>query len=149
MGSSGEWSWSATWLPIVCNNLLSWMLGIRRRNPAFFYCTGSRVRFEDRIHRTWNVLSSIRLMTPIRICISESTDNRPRDLYWYGSLGMFLVSLLYERKCLRSDLIKRNCCLNVPFIICFFFFFGLNSVTSELLMQSVYLSSRTRLAYLL
>ena len=27
------------------------------KNPANFYCTGSRVRFEERIHRTWNVLT--------------------------------------------------------------------------------------------
>ena len=63
----------------------------------------------------------IRFMTPIRSCIAESTDNsRPRDLYWC-SLGMFLVSFLYERKCLRIDLLKINCCLNVPFNIWFLY----------------------------
>ena len=39
-------------------------------------------------------------MTPIRSCTPESAE-RPRVLYQCGSLGMFLVSLLYERKCLR------------------------------------------------
>ena len=68
-------------------------------------------------------------MTPIRRCIPESTDNRTCDLYRCGSLGMFL-SLLYERKCLGIDLIKINCCLNVPFII--WPLYVLNSVTSEL-----------------
>ena len=58
-------------------------------------------------------------MTPIRSCIAESTDNRPRDLYWCSSLGMFLVSFLYERRCLRIDLLKINCCLYVPFNIWF------------------------------
>ena len=66
-------------------------------------------------------------MIPIRSCISESTDNSPRDLYRCGSRGMFLVSLLYERKCLRIDLLKINCCLNVPFII--WFLYVLNSLT--------------------
>ena len=55
-------------------------------------------------------------MTPIRSGIPESTDNRPRDLYRCSSLGIFLVSSLYERKCLRIDLIQINCCLNGPFI---------------------------------
>ena len=55
----------------------------------------------------------IRFLTPIRRCIPESTDNRPQVLYLCGSLGMFLVSLLYELKCLRKDLIKINCCLNI------------------------------------
>ena len=34
IGRSGEWSWSTTWLPIVCNNLLSPVTGIRRRKPS-------------------------------------------------------------------------------------------------------------------
>ena len=58
-------------------------------------------------------------MTPIRRCIAESADNRPRDLYCCCSLGMFLVSFLYEGRCLRIDLLKINCCLNVPFNIWF------------------------------
>ena len=143
IGRSGEWSWSATWLPIVCNNWLSRVLGIRRRNPAIFYCTGSRVRFEERIHRSWNVLTGIRFMIPIRICIPESTDNRPRDLNWCGSLGMFLVSLLYEPKCLRTDLIKINCCLNVPFIIWFLCVELGNVWLTVRFMQSVHRASRT------
>ena len=66
-------------------------------------------------------------MTPIRSCIPESTDKRPRDPYRCGLLGMFLVSLLYERKCLKIDLLKVKCCLNVPFII--WFLYVLNSIT--------------------
>ena len=81
--------------------------------PPIFCCTGSRVRFEERIHRTWNVLTGILFMTTIRSCILlESTDNRPRDLKRCGSHGMLLVSLLYDRKCLRIDLLKENRCLN-------------------------------------
>ena len=56
-------------------------------------------------------------MTPISSCIlPESTDRAI-----CGSHGMFLVSLLYERKCLRIDLLKINCCLNVPFNIWFLY----------------------------
>ena len=43
------------------------------------------------------------------------------------ALGMFLVSLLYERKCLRIDLFKINFRLNVPFIV--WFLYVLNSIT--------------------
>ena len=48
-------------------------------NPAIFYSTGSRVRFQERIHLTWNVLtgwSSHLIYDSIRSCIRESTDNR-------------------------------------------------------------------------
>ena len=66
-----------------------------------------------------------------------------------GSLGMFLVSLLYEGKCLRIDHIKINCCLNVPFS--FWFLYVLNSVTSELQCGScrVFIALAERMAYLL
>ena len=50
-------------------------------SPTIFCCTGSRVRFGERIHRTRNVLTGIRFMTPICSCIPETTYNRPRDLY--------------------------------------------------------------------
>ena len=85
-------------------------------------------------------------MTPIRRCIPESTDNRLRDLYRCGSLGMFL-SLLYERKCLGIDLIKINCCLNVPIII--WPLYVLNSVTSELQYGScrVFIALAERMSY--
>ena len=88
-------------------------------------------------------------MTPIRRYTPESTDSRPRDLYQCGSRGMFLVSLLYERKCLRIDLIKINCCLNVPFII--WSLYVLNSVTSELQCAScrVFIAIAERMSYLL
>ena len=88
-------------------------------------------------------------MTPIRRCIPESTDNRLRDRYRCGSLGIFLVSLLYERKFLRIDLIKINCCVNVPFII--WSLCVLNSVTSELQCGSgrVFIALAERMSYLL
>ena len=88
-------------------------------------------------------------MTPIRRYTPESTDSRPCDLYQCGSRGMFLVSLLYERKCLRIDLIKINCCLNVPFII--WSLYVLNSVTSELQCGScrVFIALAERKSYLL
>ena len=60
-------------------------------------------------------------MTPIRRCMADSTDNRPRDLYRCSSLGMFLASFLYERRCLRIELSKINCSLNVPFNIWFLY----------------------------
>ena len=144
MGRSGEWSWPATWLPIVCNNLLSRVPGIRRRKPSNLYCTGSRVRFEERIHGTWNVLTGSRFITPNRSGIPESTDNRPRDLYRCGSLGMFLVSLLYELKCLRIDLFNINCCLNVPFIIWFLYVFNSIKKTPELQCSCRVLIHRVR-----
>ena len=37
----------------------------------------------------------IRFMTPIRSCIPENNDNRPRDLYRCGSLGMFSLYNVY------------------------------------------------------
>ena len=88
-------------------------------------------------------------MTPIRRCIPESTDNWPCDLYRCGSLGMVHVSLLYECKCLKIDLIKINCCLNVPFII--WSLYVLNSVTSELQCGScrVFIALAERMSYLL
>ena len=54
-------------------------------NPAIFYYTGSRVRFDERIHRTWNGLTGIRFTTPIRSCIPESTemDNRKTSQSFY------------------------------------------------------------------
>ena len=43
--------------------------------------------------------------------------NRPRDLRRSGTLEMSLVSLLYDRICLRIDVFKINYCLNILFII--------------------------------
>ena len=62
---------------------------------------------------------------------------------------MFLVSLLYECKCLRIDLIKINCCLKVPFII--WSLYVLSSVTSELQCAScrVFIALAERMSYLL
>ena len=54
-----------------------------------------------------------------------------------------IVYYLYEHKYLRIDLIKINCCLNVPFMI--WFLYVLNSIMSELQCDSysVYRASRT------
>ena len=76
---------------------------------------------------------SLRFMTPNRSCILESTDNRPRDLF-RGSLRMFFVSLLYERKCLRIDLFKIGYCLNVSFII--WFLYVMNSIKRRMQCSS-------------
>ena len=45
MGRSGEWSWSATRLPIVCNNLIYRVAGIRRRKLSnlLFYTKSCEV----------------------------------------------------------------------------------------------------------
>ena len=39
------------------------------------------------------------------VIVYQKATNRPRDLYRCVSLGMFLVFLLYERKCLEINLI--------------------------------------------
>ena len=39
------------------------------------------------------------------VIVYQKATNRPRDLYRCGSLGMFLVFSLYERKCLEINLI--------------------------------------------
>ena len=77
-----------TWLAIVCNNVLSQVpiyslkcLESEGENPAIFCCTGRRVWFEERIHRTWNLSTGIQFMTLNRSCIPESPDNRPCNLY--------------------------------------------------------------------
>ena len=81
-------------------------------------------------------------MTPIRSCLPESTDNRLHDLYRCGSLGMFLVSLLYERKCLIIDLLKINCCLDVSFITLFLSVELDHFWVTVQFMQSVHRASR-------
>ena len=40
---------------------------------------------------------------------------------------MFFVSLLYESKCFRTDVLKIDCYLNVPFIV--WFLYVLKSIT--------------------
>ena len=72
-----------------------------------------------RIHDTWKVVKG---MSSFKFDLSFDSDlslyrNRPRDLYRSGTLEMFLVSLLYDRICLRIDVFKINYCLNILFII--------------------------------
>ena len=113
MGGSVEESWSATWLRLSATIYSLECLESEGENRVIFCCTGTRVWFEERIHRTWNVLTSIR-------CRAIFTDRG-------GSLRMFLVSFLHERRCLRIDLFKINCYLNVLLII--WFLYVLNSIT--------------------
>ena len=147
MVRSGKWSWSATWLPIVCNNLLSQVPGIRRRKPSnlLLYRKSCEVWGKNTSNMKRN-----RLVEAFDLwlrCIPESTDNRPWDFYRVypsGLLGRFLVSLLYERKYLRIDLIKINCCLNVPFKIWILLCIELGNVwVTVRFIQSVHRASRT------
>ena len=67
-----------------------------------------------------------------------------------GSLRMFLVYLLYERKCLRTDLIKINCCLNIcsfDYLVSLYVQLGNFWVTVRF-MQSVHRASRTNVLFI-
>ena len=71
------------------------------------------------IHDTWKVLNG---MSSFNFDLIFDSDlqlyrNRPRDLHRSGTLEMFLVSLRYDRICLRIDVFKINYCLNILFII--------------------------------
>ena len=64
-----------------------------------------------RIHHTWKVAKGLSLFNADLIYDSDlwlyrKVRNRPRDLHLSGTLEMFLVSLLYDRICLRNDLLK-------------------------------------------
>ena len=85
-------------------------LGKEGENPAIFSCTGSRVSLEERIDRTWKVLTHIRFMT-----LGWSyTKLAARSPMWYT----WNESLLYDI-CLRVDVSEINSCLNILFI-CWF-----------------------------
>ena len=114
---SGKWSWSATWLPIVCSNLLSRVPGIRRRKPSnlLLYRKPCEVwgKHPPNMKRFNRLVEAFDLW-PRSVVVYHKVPTTGRAMRC-GSLGMFLVSLLYEGKCLRIDHIKINCCLNVPF----------------------------------
>ena len=75
-------------------------------NPAICSCTGRRVRLEERIHRTWKVLLGIR-STQQAACVITDV--------------VLLKCYVYDRICLRIDVFKINCCLNILFIIWFLY----------------------------
>ena len=72
-----------------------------------------------RIHDTWKVVKGMSSFNFDLIFDSDLSlyRNRPRDLHRSGTLEMFLVSLFYDRICLRIDVFKINYCLNILFII--------------------------------
>ena len=70
-----------------------------------------------RIHDTWKVVKG---MSSFNFDLIFDSDlllyrNRPRDLHRPGTFEMFLVSLLYDRICLRIDVFKINYCLNIVY----------------------------------
>ena len=75
-------------------------------NPAICSSTGRRVRLEERIHRTWKVLIGMR-STQQAACVITDV--------------VLLKCSLYDRICLRIDVFKINCCLNILFIIWFLY----------------------------
>ena len=93
---------------------------------------GSRscVWLTKRIHHTWKVVKGMSLFNSDLIYDSDlqlhrKVRNRPRDLHRSGTLEMFLVSLLYDRICLRIDVFKINYWPNILFIIWFLYAFHL------------------------
>ena len=81
-----------------------------------------------RIHHTWKVVKGMRLLNSDLIYDSNlqlygKVCNRLRHLHRSGTLEMFLVSLLYDRICLRIDVFKINYWLNIRFIIWFLYVF--------------------------
>ena len=83
-----------------------------------------------RIHHTWKVVKGMSLFNSDLIYDSDlqlysKVCNRPRHLHRSGTLEMFLVSLLYDRICLRIDVFKINYWLNILFIIWFLYAFHL------------------------
>ena len=61
-----------------------------------------------RIHDTWKVVKGMSSFNFDLIFDLQLYRNRPRDLCRSGTLEMFLVSLLYDRVCLRIDVLKIN-----------------------------------------
>ena len=153
MGRNGKWRWSATWLSIVCNNLLSRVPGIRRRKPSnlLLYRKSCEVWGKNPLNmKCFNrpVDAFDLLLLSVVVYQKVLTTGHAIFADVFTVLGMFLASLLYERKCLRIDLLKINCCLNVLFII--WFPYVLNSVTSALQCGScrAFIVLAERMAYL-
>ena len=78
-----------------------------------------------RIYDTWKVVKGMSLFNFDLIFDSDLLlyRIRPRDLHRSGTLEIFLVSLLYDSICLRTDFFKINYCLNILFIIWYLYVF--------------------------
>ena len=119
-GHTGEWSWSATWLSIVCNNnVFSCDSNQRKKSQQWFlYRLLCKARGKNQSNMKSFNRNSIYDSIP---SLYQKVYSRPHDLYWCGTLEMFLALLLYNRICLRTDVFKLNCCLNILFIIWFLY----------------------------
>ena len=97
----------------------------KEKLSRWIWYNGSRscVWLTKRIHHTWKVVKGMSLFNSDLIYDSDlqlysKVCNRPRHLHRSGTLlEMFLVSLLYDRICLRIDVFKINYWLNILFII--------------------------------
>ena len=65
------------------------------------------------------------------VVIPKSTQQAARSSPGSGTFELFLVALLYDRICLKTDVFTINYCLNILFIICFF-----NTETSRLFSET-------------
>ena len=104
----------------------------KEKLSRWIWYNGSRscVWLAKRIHHTWKVVKGMSLFNSDLIYDSDlqlysKVCNRPRHLHRSGTLEMFLVSLLYDRICLRIDVFKINYWLNILFIIWFLYAFHL------------------------
>ena len=104
----------------------------KEKLSRWIWYNGSRscVWLTKRIHHTWKVVKGMRLLNSDLIYDSNlqlygKVCNRLRHLHRSGTLEMFLVSLLYDRICLRIDVFKINYWLNILFIIWFVYAFHL------------------------
>ena len=103
----------------------------KEKLSRWIWYNGSRscVWLTKRIHHTWKVVKGMSLFNSDLIYDSDlqlysKVCNRPRHLHRSGTLlEMFLVSLLYDRICLRIDVFKISYCLNILFISCFLYVF--------------------------
>ena len=102
----------------------------KEKLSRWIWYNGSRscVWLTKRIHHTWKVGKGMSLFNSDLIYDSDlqlysKVCNRPRHLHRSGTLEMFLVSLLYDRICLRIDVFKISYCLNILFISCFLYVF--------------------------
>ena len=86
---------------------------------SIWYGSGSSVWLTKSIYDTWKAVKGMSSLNFDLILDSVLLlyRNRPRDLHRSGTLEMFLVSLLYDRICLRIDVFKINYCLSILFII--------------------------------
>ena len=104
----------AAWISIVCNNniySLVW-LGTEGENPAIFSCTGSRVSLEERINRTWKVLTDIRFMTLAWSYAKQAARSPKWYIWWWHDI------------CSTVDVFKISSCPYIMFVswfLCVFY----------------------------